>query len=156
MITAPEDWKQLTLQGNGALDQGDLARAITAYERARATVLDCFTEWDCADDGLAAVVVSYLDLSEAWVRLGNLAEAANLLCTVHGSLIQAAESPELQAPLRRAALRRLCETSAALMRFQRRWGRRPEVARWLCEGCACMARAADAGAEPGAPRGVLH
>lgn len=128
-------WKQLTLHGNRCFERGELAAACNAYEQARALALARFGDWTQADDAVAAIVVSYLNLSEAQARLGELAEAGQSLCAVHASLLQARDDADLPESLRAAAGGHLRKTVAAMLRFQATHGERPEVARALHAAC---------------------
>ena len=132
-------WKQLTTRANAMFDEGCLNAALEGYECARVLVLNHFHAWAEPDDAVAAVVVSFLNLSEAQARLGLIGLATQSLCTVHGSLLKTAADESLATPLREAAQRHLRETFAALARFQERYGPQPQVARWLHAGCGCAA-----------------
>lgn len=132
-------WKQLTTKANALFDEGSLHAALEGYECARSIVLAHFDSWAEPDDAVAAVVVSFLNLSEAQARLGLAGLATQALCTVHGSLLKTAADAALATPLREAAQRHLRETFAALARFQERYGPSPQVARWLHAGCGCAA-----------------
>ncbi len=136
-------WKQLTTKANAMFDEGSLNAALEGYECARSLVLNHFDAWAEPDDAVAAVVVSFLNLSEAQARLGLIGLATQALCTVHGSLLKTAADATIAIPLREAAQRHLRETFAALARFQERYGPEPQVARWLHAGCGCTACNAD-------------
>lgn len=132
-------WKQLTTKANAMFDEGSLHAALEGYECARSIVLTHFDAWTVPDDAVAAVVVSFLNLSETQARLGLIGLATQALCTVHGSLLKTAADESLAASLREAAQHHLRETFAALARFQDRYGPSPQVARWLHAGCGCAA-----------------
>lgn len=146
-------WKQLTLAGNARFEQQDLPGALSSYAQARAWALQHFDRWPDPDDAVAAVVVSHLNLSEAQARLGLVDEAAQTLERAHAGLLHIAGDAQLDAALRRAGVRHLRETYAALLRFQGLHGERPELMRWLHRGCVCAAHGAP-GAEPAS--GPLH
>lgn len=146
-------WKQLTTKANANFDAGSLNAALEGYECARSLVLTHFDAWADPDDAVAAVVVSFLNLSEALARLGLIGPATQSLCTVHGSLLKTADDATIAMPLREAAQRHLRETFAALARFQERYGPQPQVARWLHAGCGCAACNAD---KPTLPSFPLH
>lgn len=134
-----EAWKQLTTEGNLLFDAGSLHAALERYEHARRLVLATFSEWTDTDDVVAAVVVSFLNLSEAQARLGLVNLAAQSLCTVHGSLLRTRGDASLRPELRQAAHRHVQDTRSALVRFQLRYGGQPLVERWLSvdEGGCC-------------------
>lgn len=144
-------WKRLTTKANAMFDEGSLNAALEGYECARSLVLNHFDAWAEPDDAVAAVVVSFLNLSEAQARLGLIGLATQALCTVHGSLLKTAADENLATPLREAAQRHLRETFAALARFQERYGPQPQVARWLHAGCGCAACNADKPTLPSFP-----
>lgn len=132
-------WKQLTAKANTLFEQGALNAALEGYECARSLALSHFDAWEEPDDAVAAVVVSFLNLSEAQARLGLMSLATQALCTVHGSLLKTTADDSLPPALREAAQRYLGETHAALVRFQHRYGPSPQVARWLGRDfCACV------------------
>lgn len=89
------------------------------------------TRWPCADDGVAALVVTYLNLAEVLLRDGDEDEACNLTCGLHRSLIDAADSGALTSPLREAARKHLHQSFAAVVRLQQRLGPRPGITRLL-------------------------
>lgn len=150
-----DTWKRLTSEGNALFDAGSLHAALESYESARRLVLTTFSEWADTDDAVAAVVVSFLNLSEAQARLGLVSLATQALCTVHGSLLETLSDESLAPALREAAQRHLRETFAALARFQDRYGPSPQVARWLHAGCGCAACAPGEPATPLALHAVL-
>lgn len=131
----PKLWQQLTLRGNALFDSGEHARAAALYEEARTLALDRFDQWDDSADAIAAVVVSYLNLSEAQARGGALDEGCASLCTIHASLLRARDNEGLHESLREAAARHLRETFAALVRYRETWGDRPELHHLLCPDC---------------------
>ena len=135
-------WKKLTAEGNALFDAGDPAQALIRYEAACTLALAQFSQWVEADDAVASVVVSYLNLSEAQARTGLLAKASATLCMLHGNLLKASVNRRGRAALREAAERYLQQTFAALLRFRQRYGERPEMRPWLCDPCL---------GEPGAP-----
>lgn len=131
-------WRQFTAEANTLFDAGAIEPAMAGYERARWLALARFGQWPDAQDAVTAVMVSYLNLSEAQARLGLLTRAAQSLCTVHGSLAKTARDPGLAPAVRDAARRCLVESHAALWRFQAVYGEHPDVARWLAlDLCAC-------------------
>lgn len=131
----PNTWTQLTLQGNALFERGEHLRAILAYEQARSLALACFNDWPDGEDAVAAVVVSTLNLAEAQARAGALDEAAELLASVHASLLRASRNAGLHVSLRDAATRHLRETQAALLRFEAQHGAHAELRRCLCPDC---------------------
>jgi hypothetical protein len=136
-------WQQLTLHGNSLLEHGALDLATDAYRQARDLALEHFNLWLNADDAVTALVVSCLNLSECLARAAHIDEAAAQLSSVHGGMLRAAGDPRLPLAVSQAARGRLRETYAALLRFQALHGERPEIARWLHQGCACVAQGAD-------------
>jgi len=137
-------WQQLTTEGNQLFDAGDMDMALQLYERARGVALANFSHWIDWDDAVAAVVVSFLNLSEAQARLGQVRRGAHTLCAVHISLLQTARDIELEAGLRTAASQYLGQTHAAMWRFRTRYGDQPQLTRWLDAGigCSCCGRTA--------------
>lgn len=124
-------WRQATLAGNMHFDLGEIGPARDCYERARRIAMHRFTRWPCADDAVAALVVSYLNLAEAVLRDGDLAEARYMTCALHQSLAEAADSAALTPALRTAAERHQRETLAALLRLQDKLGHCPRVAQLI-------------------------
>ncbi|MBB4841739.1 hypothetical protein HNP55_000234 [Paucibacter oligotrophus] len=124
-------WKQLTLSGNELFERGLHRQAMQTYEDARTVALQHFQAWSTPADAVAAVVVSYLNLSEAQARSGCLAQASVSLCTLHMSLLHARANTELSCCLRNAAQSHLRESHAALLRFQDLHGDCPQVRHWL-------------------------
>lgn len=128
------DWRRLTLHGHARFDDGDWDAAIHQYEQARVLALARFGHWRRADDAVAAVVVSSLNLSEGLARGGRWREASAMLCGVHGGMLRAASDADLPVSVRHAAMRHLHETYAALLRFQSVHVECPEVERWVQAG----------------------
>ncbi|MEC5398027.1 hypothetical protein [Uliginosibacterium sp. H1] len=119
---AGEHWKQMTRKGNALFGDEAFEQALQCYEEARNIVLLHFDDWPQADDAVAALVVSYLNLADTQACLGRLDGAATTLCAIHNSLAEAAADPDLPAPLRTAAIRHLREAYAALVQFRQQHG----------------------------------
>lgn len=134
-MTHEQRWQQLTLRGNALFERGEHPRALLLYEQARCLALKRFARWPCSDDAIAALVVSYLNLSEAQARCGELDAACLSLCTVHTGLLRARDNEDLQEGLREAAALHLRESFAALVRFREVYGERPALHRLLCPEC---------------------
>lgn len=149
-------WRLLTKLGNERLARGDWAGALSSYAQARELALAQFGRWAVADDAIAAIVVSYLNLSEAQLRLELIDEAASTLGAVHGGLRQMARDPEIGCELQRSAHKHLAYTHAALLRFEEHHGERAEFAPWLQRGCTCAAHAQESTALPAVSSRTLH
>lgn len=132
-----ESWKQLTSEGNTHFHAHAFTRALTCYEHARSMLLQHFEAWATADDAVAALVVSYLNLADTQQRLGRSQEAADTLCMVHDRLILSMHHPAAEPALREAARRHQRETFAALTQFAKAQGQDSHVSP-LVE--ACLAR----------------
>lgn len=124
---AVHQWQRLTRQANADFEAGALQTAHWAYAQALELALAHFGEWPSADDAVAAVVVSYLNLSEAQSRLGLQAEACHSLVSVHRGLVYALNDADMAPCLRCAALDHLPHTAAALVRHQEVWGKQAEA-----------------------------
>jgi hypothetical protein len=149
-------WKLFTHTGNTRFARGDMAGALSSYAQARELALARFGQWADADDAVAAIVVSYLNLSEAQAGLALLDEAAATLNCAHAGLLQMAGDTQLGTAVQRAARRHLGETYAALLRFQGLHGERPELMQWLHRGCACAAHAERATDSAASAATTLH
>lgn len=137
-------WRKLTLKANALFIAGDVGAALEGYECAQTLVLTHFSAWTAPDDAVAAAVVSHLNLSEALACLGSTRQAADVLCSVHRTLLATMDDAGLAPALRTAAHRHLSDTFAALTRFQSHYGPCDEVAEWLRAGCPCAHCAAPA------------
>lgn len=141
MSNAESSWKRLTLQGNQRFDEGEIDQSVDLYRQALALAMTGFSQWRRADDAVAAVVVSYLNLAEGQARRGDVQQAGATLCALHGGLQRARTRPDIAPELRESALRHLKSSFAAMLRFQSNYGPQPDVAGWLSH-CACAACAA--------------
>lgn len=147
-----EIWVDLMREANQFLEHGELRRALAIYEAARVFMLHHFEQWPDADEALAALVVSHLDLADAQARAGWLDEAAAGLCDVHCSLLTLMRDARQGTAVRQGAARHMRETFLALVRFQAVHGERPDITQLLRRhGRATrLSSASDARGEAGA------
>ena len=138
---AEQHWQRLTTQGNALFRLGDWDHALALYEHARSLALSRFAHWPHAERAVVAVVVSYLNLSEALVRAGRIDEASAVLFEVHGAVLRAVDDPHLKPAIRQAAQRNLRESYGAVLRFQELHGERAELARLARQSGACLVAA---------------
>lgn len=124
---AEQHWQRLTTQGNALFRLGDWDHALPLYEHARSLALCRFGHWPHVARAVAAVVVSYLNLSEALARAGRIDEASAVLFEIHGAVLRAVTDPHLKPAIRQAAQRNLRECHGAVLRFQELHGARPEL-----------------------------
>ncbi|RZT29258.1 hypothetical protein [Cupriavidus agavae] len=87
-----------------------------------------------ADDCVAALVVSFLNLSDAQAELGHAEQAVALLCNAHETLLALHLEPCRLPELRAAALRHTRETHMAIVMHARDHGMHPLCARALDAG----------------------
>ncbi|MDQ8023682.1 MAG: hypothetical protein REI94_17720 [Moraxellaceae bacterium] len=149
---AGEHWKQTTRRGNAFFGNEAFELALQCYEQARDIVLLHFDDWPQADDAVAALVVSYLNLADTHACLGRPQVAATTLCAIHNSLAEAATDADLPSPLRSAAGRHLRETWTALVQFRQQHG---EQAERIDATLARRARAPDTVLLPPGPHAAL-
>ena len=91
-----------------------------------------------ADDCVAAVVVSHLNLAGLQAEWGDLDSAAGHLCDAHETLIQLFLDGRQDTSLQHAALRHSRETHVALLNHIRAHGPHPLVTRALGAGCLAL------------------
>lgn len=130
-------WKALTHEGNTHFYQQAYVQALVCYEHARSFLLQNFEHWDTADNAVAALVVSYLNLADTQQSLGRSEEAADTLCMAHDRLVLSSRHQAAEPALREAACRHQRETFAALAQFAHTQGQDSRVSP-LIE--ACLAR----------------
>lgn len=121
-----EQWRAAIARGNGAFDTADYACSVRHYRLARTIAEKLFGRADDVDAGIAALVVAYHNLADAYERLGRISEQGTQLCAVHEKLCRAIEDAGLDESWRLAALRHSQRSYAELLRFV---GRHPEHAR---------------------------
>lgn len=118
MGNIPALWEQLTLEGSLQFENGLCHQAVATYDQARMLVMTCFDQWPDPLDAVAALVVSYLNLSEAQAHAGAVQAACASACMIHQGMARASCNPQLAWPIRCAARCHLADTCAAVRRLK--------------------------------------
>ncbi|GJH19224.1 hypothetical protein CBA19CS22_21800 [Caballeronia novacaledonica] len=133
-------WEAAMRQAVNAERDGQTAPALGNYERALA-IAQCLIDAPPAgraDDCLAALVVSHLNLADIRVAQGDPNAAAPVLCHAHEALIALSLDAARPASLRQAALRHSRETYVALIRHIARHGPHPLITRAIADADAAL------------------
>ena len=139
-----QEWEHLMRQAVDATRFGNAATAERLYREAlfiAEAVLDdaaceCPTHAGaCADDRVAAFVVTHLNLSELLVDADCAAEAIAGLCTAHRRLMALLRHPNTSPAMQLAACRHSRETHAALLSHLTGPDNHPAIVAALQAGC---------------------
>jgi hypothetical protein len=126
-----QHWKRTIEQANRCFSRGEWVEARELYLQALALAQVLFERWPDAHEAVAACVVSYHNLADLHLSLGQPEESAEYLCAVHQRLLQAMQDERLQPALRQAALRHSNKTYAQLLGFISEHGEYPRTHRLL-------------------------
>ena len=126
-----QHWKRTIEQANRCFDRGEWVEARELYLQALALAQVLFERWPDPDEAVAACVISYHNLADLHLSLGQPEESAEYLCAVHQRLLQAIQDGRLQPALRQAALRHSNKTYSELLGFISEHGEYPRTHRLL-------------------------
>ncbi|MCY1277206.1 hypothetical protein D9M68_154890 [compost metagenome] len=122
-----EHWKDMISAGNRHFRVGDWVEARELYLQALAWAQTLFDRWSNADEAVAALVVSYHNLADLHLCLGQAEESAEYLCACHERLLRSMTDVRLSEALREAACRHSRHTYAALLGFISEHGAYPRT-----------------------------
>jgi hypothetical protein len=130
-------WKGLIHEGNDAFFVRQYAAADDAYRRAVDLIEENFGAWAArsANDAIAALVVSYLNLVDSANQQFQRDRAAYTLREIHCCLLLLARSPDVPERVQRAALRHSNQTFAAIRSFQANHGECVDVFKLIEHDC---------------------
>ncbi|MFM0326757.1 hypothetical protein [Caballeronia glebae] len=139
-------WETAMRQAVNAERDRQTTLALAGYERALAIAhrLIAAPPAGRADDCLAALVVSHLNLADLRVAQGDPNAAALVLCRAHEALAALSIDAARPASLRHAALRHGRETYVALIRHIAWHGPHPLITRAIADADAALHGASSA------------
>lgn len=131
------EWERLMRGACDAMRRGQAALAESTCLQALAIAQALLASGDvaCADDRVAAFVVTHLQLSDLHREADHAHAAAAYLCTAHCTLMALLRSAATEPALQQAAFRHSRETHAALLAHLAEHGSDPAIVAALRAGC---------------------
>ncbi|MFN9474542.1 hypothetical protein [Acidovorax sp.] len=122
-------WERTLQRANAALRMDQPVMALAYQQQALVLALRIVQAPPAGreDDCIAALVVSHLNLADLQAEAGALDESAQLLCSVHATLLGLMADGSRGAALQQAAWRQSRETHAALLRHVQAHGAHPDT-----------------------------
>ena len=130
-------WERVMRRGVDAARCGQVMLAEGLYLQAldlAQPLLDAGCA-ECADDRIAAFVVTHLNLSDLHRDAERIEDAVAHLCVAHCRLMALLRDPLVEPALQQAACRHSRETHAALVAHLGEHGGHPAILAALCAGC---------------------
>lgn len=137
-------WERTLQRANAALRLGQPVMALAYQQQALVIVLRIAQDPPVGreDDGIAALVVSHLNLADLQAEAGALEECTQLLCSVHATLLGLMADGSQGSALQQAAWRHSRETHAALLRHVQAHGAHPDITAVLAAASGVLQGAA--------------
>jgi hypothetical protein len=122
-------WERTLQRANAALHMGQPVMALAYQQQALVLALRIVQAPPAGreDDCIAALVVSHLNLADLQAEAGALDASAQLLCSVHATLLGLMADGSQGSALQQAAWRHSRETHAALLRHVQAHGPHPDT-----------------------------
>lgn len=123
-------WERTLQRANAALHMDQPVMALAYQQQALVLALRIVQAPPAGreDDCIAALVVSHLNLADLQAEAGALEASAQLLCSVHATLLGLMADGSQGTALQQAAWRHSRETHAALLRHVQAHGTHPDIA----------------------------
>lgn len=137
-VTGLPAWQQLMRQGVDAARCGSASLAEGFYQQAMAiaqALIDGPAPGACADDRIAAFVVTHLNLADLHSEEERPDDAIAVLCAAHRRLMTVLRDPDADPALQLAACRHSRETHAALLAHLGERQSHPAIVAALHAGC---------------------
>ncbi|WP_144110606.1 hypothetical protein [Paraburkholderia sp. BCC1886] len=133
-------WESVTRQAIAAGHDAQHQLALAGYRQALSIARRLLAAPPAgrAEDCVAALVVSSLNLADLQVEQGDIDDAAALLGGAHEALLDVFLNAARDTSLRQAALRHSRETHVALIAHVARHGDHPLITRALRAGCVAV------------------
>lgn len=137
-------WERTLQRANAALRMDQPVMALAYQQQALVTALRIAQEPPAGreDDCIAALVVSHLNLADLQAEAGAVEECAQLLCSVHATLLGLMADGSQGAALQQAAWRHSRESHAALLRHVQAHGAHPGITAVLAAAAGVLQGAA--------------
>jgi len=138
------EWESLMRGACDARRRGQAALAEAGCRQALTVAQGLLSHGEaaCADDRVAAFVVTHLQLADLQRDAERIHDAAAHLCAAHCTLMALLRSPATEPLLQQAAFRHSRETHAALLAHLAEHGSDPAIVAALRAGCMPFSHAA--------------
>lgn len=137
-------WERALQRANAALRMDQPVMALAYQQQALVIALRIAQEPPAGreDDCIAALVVSHLNLADLQAEAGALEECAQLLCSVHATLLGLMADGSQGTALQQATWRHSRESHAALLRHVQTHGPHPDTTAVLAAAAGVLQGAA--------------
>jgi len=110
-----EQWKQHIMLGNQCFDERQLLTAMTHYQSAKSRAHVLFEHWFNPEQSVAALVVSYHNLADLYLREDNPAMAEKELRSIYDYILTQLDKDLPDVKRKRALLHGLKQSYTALL-----------------------------------------
>lgn len=117
-----EQWKTCMRAGNQCFEAQQYDGALTHYQAGCERALQLFTLWFDRQQAVAALVVSYHNLADLWLAMGNPEEAEQQLRRCYDYLFSTASSAQSLTEIDEALMQGLRRSYSRLLSHIRLYG----------------------------------